>query len=124
MLKALRAVIGACVAVATALGAAQVSAAVEPSLIEGLEYRLIGPWRGGRVTAVTGVADDPHVYYMGAAGGGVWKTRQRRSNLGEHFRRADPVGTIGAIAVAPIGPERDLCRHRRGADPRGDNQPG
>jgi hypothetical protein len=124
MLKALRAVIGACVAVATALGAAQVSAAVEPSLIEGLEYRLIGPWRGGRVTAVTGVADDPHVYYMGAAGGGVWKTHNAGSNLGQHFRRADSRRYDRCDRRCPVGPERDLCRHRRGADPRGDNQPG
>jgi photosystem II stability/assembly factor-like uncharacterized protein len=104
MLKALRAVIGACVAVATALGAAQVSAAVEPSLIEGLEYRLIGPWRGGRVTAVTGVADDPHVYYMGAAGGGVWKTHNAGVTWDNISDGQIPVGTIGAIAVAPSDP--------------------
>ena len=45
---------------------------VEEHLIDGLEYRLIGPWRGGRVTAVHGVPGNDQLYYMGATGGGVW----------------------------------------------------
>ncbi|MBT8058754.1 MAG: hypothetical protein KJO33_04105, partial [Gammaproteobacteria bacterium] len=40
--------------------------------LEGLEWRLVGPYRGGRVTAVTGVRGKPNLYYMGATGGGVW----------------------------------------------------
>src|SRR5215469_8823698 len=40
----------------------------------GLTWRLIGPYRGGRVLAVSGVVGDPHTYYFGATGGGVWKT--------------------------------------------------
>jgi hypothetical protein len=47
---------------------------VEPSLLDGNEWRLIGPYRGGRVTTVTGVRDNDQLYYMGATGGGVWKT--------------------------------------------------
>ena len=43
-------------------------------LMNSLSYRLVGPFRGGRVTAVTGVPGDPMTYYMGATGGGVWKT--------------------------------------------------
>ncbi|HYX42779.1 MAG TPA: hypothetical protein VE821_13825, partial [Pyrinomonadaceae bacterium] len=39
-----------------------------------LQWRLVGPFRGGRVTAVTGVASQPQVYYFGGTGGGVWKT--------------------------------------------------
>ena len=39
-----------------------------------LRYRLIGPHRGSRVTAVAGVTSEPFTFYMGAAGGGVWKT--------------------------------------------------
>ena len=74
---------------------------VEPSLLDTLEWRLIGPWRGGRVTAVTGVPDDPMLYYMGATGGGVWRTTNAGAtweNISdEHFE----VGTIGHIAVAP-----------------------
>ena len=78
--------------------------AVEEQLIDGLEYRLIGPWRGGRVTAVHGVPGDDQVYYMGATGGGVWKT----TNAGQTWDNISdgqiPVGTIGAIGVAPSDP--------------------
>jgi photosystem II stability/assembly factor-like uncharacterized protein len=78
--------------------------AVEEYLIDGLEYRLIGPWRGGRVTAVHGVPGNDQLYYMGATGGGVWKT----SNGGQTWENISdeqiPVGTIGAIAVAPSDP--------------------
>jgi photosystem II stability/assembly factor-like uncharacterized protein len=72
--------------------------------LEGLEWRLVGPWRGGRVTAVTGVPGQPNVYYMGATGGGVWKTGNAGTtweNLSDgHFK----VGTIGAVAVAESDP--------------------
>ena len=75
--------------------------AVQDDLIDGLEYRLIGPWRGGRVTAVHGVPGNDQLYYMGATGGGVWKT----SNAGQTWQNVSdgeiPVGTIGAIGVAP-----------------------
>ncbi|MGI9201997.1 MAG: WD40/YVTN/BNR-like repeat-containing protein [Woeseiaceae bacterium] len=75
--------------------------AVQEELIDGLEYRLIGPWRGGRVTAVHGVPGDDQRYYMGATGGGVWKT----NNAGQTWQNISdgqiPVGTIGAIGVAP-----------------------
>lgn len=74
---------------------------VDPSLFDALEYRLIGPWRGGRVTAVAGVADNPRLYYMGAAGGGVWKTANGGATWENLSDGQIPVGTIGAIAVAP-----------------------
>lgn len=71
---------------------------------EGLEWRFIGPYRGGRATAVAGVAGDPLTYYFGGAGGGVWKT----SNAGTTWSNVSDgdfkVGTIGAIAVAPSDP--------------------
>ena len=74
--------------------------AVNPDLFSSLKWREIGPWRGGRVTAVTGVPDNPRLYYMGATGGGVWKTVNAGiswENISDdHFN----VGTIGAIAVA------------------------
>ena len=74
---------------------------VEEQLFDGLEYRHIGPWRGGRVTAVHGVPGNEQVYYMGATGGGVWKT----TNAGHSWENISdgqiPVGTIGAIGVAP-----------------------
>ena len=47
---------------------------VDAELLGGMEWRMIGPYRGGRVTTVAGVPDNPQLYYMGATGGGVWKT--------------------------------------------------
>lgn len=78
--------------------------AVEPALLDGLEYRLVGPWRGGRVTAVTGVRDNPQLYYMGATGGGVWKTGNAGVTWENISDEQIPVGTIGAIAVAESDP--------------------
>src|SRR6185295_3507449 len=46
----------------------------EPDLLKALQYRSIGPYRGGRSAAVTGVASQPSVFYYGATGGGVWKS--------------------------------------------------
>ena len=47
---------------------------LDPALFSKLEYRFIGPTRGGRVTAVTGIPDQPLTFFMGTTGGGVWKT--------------------------------------------------
>src|ERR1700751_1931555 len=58
-------------AVSPAAGAA-VAAAVDPSLLAGLHWRLVGPFRGGRALTVTGVPGDPRTFYFGAAGGGIW----------------------------------------------------
>ena len=77
---------------------------VDPSLIDGLEYRLIGPWRGGRVTAVHGVPGNDQLYYMGATGGGVWRTANGGQTWTNISDKQIPVGTIGAIAVAPSDP--------------------
>ncbi|MFT4937967.1 MAG: photosystem II stability/assembly factor-like uncharacterized protein [Paraglaciecola sp.] len=77
---------------------------IAPQLFSKMEWRFVGPYRGGRVLAVTGVAGNPYQYYMGSAGGGVWKTDnagQSWSNISdEHFN----VGTIGSIAVANSNP--------------------
>ena len=47
---------------------------INPSLFNGLKYRNVGPSRGGRVTAVAGIPSQADTFYMGACGGGVWKT--------------------------------------------------
>jgi hypothetical protein len=60
---------------------------VDPSLLAGLEYRSLGFGRGGRSTAVAGVAGDQLTYYFGSTGGGVWKTRKRRAHLDQRVRR-------------------------------------
>jgi len=72
----------------------------DDAVLKGLEWRMIGPYRGGRVTTVAGVADKPMLYYMGATGGGVWKTENAGTtweNISDEFFK---VGTIGAVAVS------------------------
>ena len=71
----------------------------------GLTWRLIGPFRGGRVLAVSGVVGDQHTYYFGATGGGVWKTTDGGLTwrpLTDKTKDMSP--SIGAIAVAPSDP--------------------
>jgi len=58
----------------TGLIALAVFAAPEPKLYQDLKYRLVGPFRGGRVTAVSGVVGLANTYYFGATGGGIFKT--------------------------------------------------
>ena len=77
---------------------------VDPLLFEGLEYRSSGFARGGRSTAVTGVAGDPLTYYFGSTGGGVWKTSDAGNNWNNISDGFFGVGAIGAIAVAPSDP--------------------
>ena len=76
----------------------------DPSLFKGLRYRLVGPSRGGRVTAVTGVPSQPTTFYMGAAAGGVFKTTDNGANWTPITDGKVPVGSIGAIAVADSDP--------------------
>lgn len=73
------------------------------SLYNSLEWRLVGPFRGGRAGTVSGVIGDPNLYYMGTAGGGVWKTTDAGSSWScisdGHFG-----GSIGAVAVSESDP--------------------
>ncbi|HDZ04586.1 MAG TPA: glycosyl hydrolase [Maribacter sp.] len=72
-------------------------------LYSSLEYRSIGPFRGGRSAAVTGVPGEPNLFYFGAAGGGVWKTLdggRSWDNISDGFFG----GSIGAIEVAKSDP--------------------
>lgn len=77
---------------------------VPSSLLASLEYRSIGPFRGGRVVAVAGDPVNPQVFYFGSTGGGVWKTTDGGlywENVSDgFFQRA----SVGAIAVAPSDP--------------------
>jgi len=58
----------------------------DPSLYESMEYRMIGPYRGGRVTAVDGYPERPQTFLMGGVGGGVWKTTNALGRVGKTSR--------------------------------------
>jgi len=76
----------------------------DPSLYQALEYRNIGPHRGGRVTAVEGIAERPFTFYMGTTGGGVWRTTsggQTWLNVSDGYFG----GSVGAIDVADSDPD-------------------
>src|SRR5690242_11450493 len=80
------------------------AASVPASLYSALTWREIGPFRGGRVLAVTGIPDRPDTYFLGAVIGGVWRTTDgghQWTPLFDHER----VGSIGAIAIAPSNPD-------------------
>ncbi|MEX2271050.1 MAG: hypothetical protein WD690_06245 [Vicinamibacterales bacterium] len=74
-------------------------------IFNGLRWRSIGPYRGGRVTAVAGHRSHPHTFYMGATGGGVWKT----TNAGHSWTNVSDgffeTASIGAIEVAESDPK-------------------
>lgn len=72
-------------------------------LYSSLEYRLIGPFRGGRSAAVTGVPGEPNLFYFGATGGGVWKTTDG-GRAWENISDGYFGGSIGAVEVAKSDP--------------------
>lgn len=76
-----------------------VEAAFPPELYSSMQYRLIGPFRGGRSAAVTGVPGKPNLFYFGATGGGVWKTEDGGRSW-ENISDGYFGGSIGAVEVA------------------------
>jgi photosystem II stability/assembly factor-like uncharacterized protein len=85
---------------ATPALAADPAPSVDPALFKALHWRGIGPYRGGRSVAVTGVSGEPGVFYFGAAAGGVWKTINSGASWTPLFD-SQPNLSIGALAVAP-----------------------
>ncbi len=79
------------------------TAAVDPALFQDLRWRLIGPFRAGRVLAVSGVPGEPEHFYFGSVNGGVWETRDAGRTWQPIFD-SQPIGSIGALAVAPSNP--------------------
>jgi len=77
---------------------------LDPSLYGGLHWRMIGPFRGGRVDAVSGVPGRPYEFYFGHVNGGVWKTVNAGRTWVPVFD-GQPVASIGAIAVAQTNPD-------------------
>ena len=72
----------------------------DPALLSGLEYRQLRFPRGGRSTAVTGVASDPFTFYFGGIGGGVWKSTDAGTTWRNVSDRYFEAGSVGAIAVS------------------------
>ena len=71
------------------------------AMLAGLQWRDVGPLRAGRTFAVAGHASQPDTFYMGSVGGGVWKTENAGRTWYPIADEGIPVGSIGAIAVAP-----------------------
>ena len=83
---------------------AQTRTVVDTARLKGMRYRMIGPARGGRVTTVTGVPQQPMTFYMGSTGGGVWKTTNAGitwTNISDGYFAA---ASMGSIDVADSDP--------------------
>ncbi|HSM04167.1 MAG TPA: hypothetical protein VK858_06085 [Longimicrobiales bacterium] len=108
---------------ATPSAAQDAAPAVAPEYLSAQTWRSVGPFRGGRVTAVAGVPQKPFTFYMGAVGGGVWQS----DDAGESWRNVTDgqfdVGGVGAIAVAPSDPNV-IYVGTGSAEPRGNVSPG
>src|SRR5271155_4628527 len=79
--------------------------AADSALYSAMKYRMIGPERGGRVTAITGVPSQPLTFYMGSTGGGVWKTTDAGHSWVNMSDGQIAVGSMGAIEVSLSNPD-------------------
>jgi len=77
--------------------------AYDEKLYNGMRYRLVGPFRGGRSCAVTGVPGKSNLYYFGSVGGGVWRTKDGGTTY-ENISDGYFGGSIGAVAVSESDP--------------------
>ncbi len=84
--------------------AATVATTVDPASFASLRWRMVGPARGGRVTTVTGVNQDPFTFYFGSTGGGVWKTTDAGATWNNLSDGQITVGSMGDIDVADSDP--------------------
>jgi photosystem II stability/assembly factor-like uncharacterized protein len=84
--------------------AARMMPVVDPALFKGMNYRLVGPSRGGRVTTVTGVPSQPRTFYMGVASGGLFRTTDGGVSWMPMSDGKIPLGSMGSIAVADSDP--------------------
>ncbi|HVS74271.1 MAG TPA: hypothetical protein VHE23_02505, partial [Candidatus Acidoferrales bacterium] len=77
---------------------------LDPNLYSEMRWRCIGPFRGGRTVAISGVPGKANVFYMAAVNGGIWKTTDF-GNTWQPIFDDQPTGSIGALAVAPSNPD-------------------
>src|SRR3982750_656259 len=77
---------------------------IDPAAFSGMQWRMLGPFRAGRVNAVTGVPGQPNTFYFGSVGGGVWKSNNSGRTWTPIFDD-QKIASIGAIAVAPSAPD-------------------
>jgi photosystem II stability/assembly factor-like uncharacterized protein len=98
------AVLASSCAVIAAYAASSEPSHIDASYLRSVSWRLVGPFRGGRALAVTGVPGEPDHFYFGAVDGGVWESTNAGRTWEPIFDRED-VGSIGAIAVAPSDPK-------------------
>jgi photosystem II stability/assembly factor-like uncharacterized protein len=85
----------------TQLGFSQSKTKVNPKNYQSLQWRNIGPFRGGRSLAVSGVVSEPNTYYFGGAGAGIWKSIDAGANWESISDSSFKSSSVGAIAVAP-----------------------
>ena len=78
--------------------------AAAPRELRGLQWRLVGPFRGGRAVAVVGDRTDRNVFYFGAVDGGVWKTTNGGTSWRNITDGVSNIASVGAIAIAPSDP--------------------
>ena len=104
LLRLLLTVALACAPSSAVATAQALSPALSPTLFSGLEWRLIGPFRAGRVVAVSGVPGSDGSFYFGGVDGGIWKTTDAGTVWQPLFDH-EPVASIGALAVASSDPK-------------------
>src|SRR6201984_2680445 len=80
------------------------AAPIDANLFSGLVWRNIGPFRGGRISAVSGAVGQPGVFYAGLPLGGVWKTTSAGATWYPIFDAVKEASSVGAIEVAPSDP--------------------
>ncbi len=93
----------ACLFASIGLSAAEIDRSEFPDNLKAMEWREVGPYRGGRSAAVAGIPGDRSTYYFGSTGGGVWKTQnsgQSWTNVSDGYYG----GSIGAVAVSEWDP--------------------
>ncbi|MCU1307916.1 MAG: hypothetical protein JWN45_2611 [Acidobacteriaceae bacterium] len=90
-------------AIATTFSVFAMAQDISPDMYSAMKWRLVGPFRGGRVTSVSGVPNQTSVYYIGTPGGGVWKSTDA-GQVWKPIFDSVPISSIGVVAVAPSNP--------------------